>query len=209
VVVSAQSITFTATEGATLSGTLYGRGSRAVILSNEGNNASAPWRPVAQMLAAKGYLVLSYGYEPTDAAFTGLAAHALADLRAAVAFLGTRSVTRTVLIGASLGALVSLKAASTLRCDGLAAISSPIGYQDVQLSDADVSRLAMPKLFVTSLDNQPFAGDTLHLFDVSPEPKDKLVYPGDAHGTELFVGVTGADLLPALLRFVQRVAPAA
>ena len=192
-----------------LSGTLYGQGSLAVVLSNEGNNASAPWRPVAQLLAAQGYLVLSYAYRPTDAAFTGLAAHALADLRAAVAFLGTRSVNRNILLGASLGALDSLKAASTLRCDGLVAISSPIGYQDVQLSDADLSHLAMPKLFVTSADNQPFAGDTLHLFDASPEPKDKLVYPGDAHGTALFAGATGADLLPALLRFVQRAAPTA
>ncbi len=206
-VVPAQPVRFTTEDGVMLMGTLYGHGSQAVILSNEGDNASNPWRPVAQNLAAQGYLVLSYAYRPSDAAFDGLAAHALADLHAAVSFLRAHPITRLILIGASLGALVSLKAATTLPCDGLVAISAPLGYQDVQLSDADLLGLVMPKLFVTSADNQPFAGDTLHLFAVSPAPKEKLVYPGAAHGTSLFVGATGADLLSALLRFVQRSAP--
>ena len=207
--VAAQAVRFSTADGVTLAGTLYGRGSRGVILSNEGNNASAPWRPIAQQLAFQGYLVLSYAYRPSDATFDGLAQHALTDLHAAIAFMRARPLplTRLILIGASLGALVSLKAATTTRCDGLIAISAPMGYQDVQLSDADLQRLVVPKLFVTSAENQPFAGDTLHMFDVSPPPKDKRVYPGDAHGTSLFAGGSGADLLSALLAFVERYAP--
>jgi pimeloyl-ACP methyl ester carboxylesterase len=206
-VVSSQPVSFTTADGVTLAGTLYGNGRQAVILSNEGDNASAPWRPVAQELATQGYLVLSYAYRPSDAAFDGLAAHALTDLRAAIAFMRNHTITRLILIGASLGALVSLKAATTLPCDGLVAISAPTGYQDVQLRDADLLRLVMPKLFVTSADNQPFAADTLHLFAAAPQPKVKLVYPGAAHGSSLFVGPRGDDLLSALLRFVQRAAP--
>jgi pimeloyl-ACP methyl ester carboxylesterase len=207
VLIPAQPVSFTTADGVTLLGTLFGGGSQAVLLSNEGNNASAPWRPVAQAIAARGYLVLSYAYRPSNAAYEGLAAHALLDLRAAVAFLRAHAITHLILIGASLGALVSLKVATVLPCDGLVAISAPQGYQEVQLSDADLLRLGMPKLFVTSADNQPFAGDTLRMFTIAPEPKEQLVYPGAAHGTSLFADPTGADLLAALLRFVQRVAP--
>ena len=53
-VVPSQAVRLTTADGATLSGTLYGQGTQAVILSNEGDNNSAPWRPVAQLLAAQG-----------------------------------------------------------------------------------------------------------------------------------------------------------
>ena len=208
--VSSQPVSFVAADGTRLSGTLYGQGTRAIILSNEGDNASAPWRPIAQQLAARGYLVLSYAYRPVDANYDGLAAYALRDLRAAITFLRTRSVpiTRLVLIGASLGALEEVKAAATTPCDGLVVISAPLGYQDVQVSDADLAHLGMPKLFVTSADNQPFASDTLHMFAVSPPPKDKRVYPGVAHGMSLFAGASGPALMSAILEFLQRAAPA-
>jgi uncharacterized protein len=206
-VVTVQTVNFTTQDGVTLAGALYGQGTHAVILSNEGNNASAPWQPVAEQLGANGYLVLSYAYRPTDANYDGLAAHALTDLRAAIAFLRARPITQLVLVGASLGALVSLKVATTQRCDALVAISSPLGYQDVQLTDDEMHHLVVPKLFVTSVDNPPFTSDTLHLFAMSAQPKEKEVYPGEAHGTDLFGGASGADLMRVLLRFVQRYAP--
>jgi pimeloyl-ACP methyl ester carboxylesterase len=196
-----------------LSGTLYGQGTRAVILSNEGDNASAPWRPIAQQFAARGYLVLSYTYRPVDANYDGLAAYALSDLRGAVAYLRARPlpttpITRLILIGASLGALEEVKVAATTPCDALVVISAPLGYQDVQISDADLAHLRMPKLFVTSTDNQPFAADTLHMYEASPPPKDMRTYPGDAHGVRLFAGTSGPALMSAMLEFIQRSAPA-
>ena len=207
--IPARLVGFTARDGARLSGTLYGQGTRAVILSNEGDNASTPWQPIAQQLAARGYLVLSYAYRPVDANYDGLAAFALSDLHGAVAFLRALPIpiTRLILIGASLGALEEVKVAATTPCDGLVVISAPLGYQDVQISDANLAHLSMPKLFVTSADNQPFAADTLHMFDTSPPPKDQLVYPGDAHGVSLFASANGPALLSAILEFVQRTAP--
>jgi len=202
-VVPSQAARFTTADGATLSATLYGQGTRAVILSNEGDNNSAPWRPVAELLASQGYLVLHYAYRARGASLAQLAAHALTDLHSAIAFLRARPLAKLILIGASLGALVSLKAAVAERFDGVVAISSPAGFQDIQLSDADLQQIATPKLFVTSENNQPFTDDTLHMFDLSPEPKAKHVYPGDEHGTRLFGGASGPALLSALLGFVQ------
>jgi pimeloyl-ACP methyl ester carboxylesterase len=203
-----QSVRFTTADGITLEGSLHGHGTVAVILSNGGDNVSEPWRPLAEQLAAHGYLVLSYAYRPRGPTFDGLADHALTDLRGAIAFMRTQPLIKLILMGASLGALVSLKVAAGAPCDGLVALSSPLGYQDVQLADTDLRRLRMPKLFVTSQDNPPFTGDTLHLFDVSPAPKDKRVYPGGAHGTDLLAGTAGADLQSALLSFVLRYVPA-
>jgi hypothetical protein len=103
--------------------------------------------------------------------------------------------------------LVTVKEATVKKFDALVVISTPMGYQDVQLSDTELQAITVPKLFVTSDLNNPFTQDTLHMFDVTPGPKEKLVYPGMKHGISLFEGDTGAALLPSLLQFLQRYAP--
>jgi hypothetical protein len=206
-VVPSQPVSFLSEKGVTLQGTLYGHGTQGIILSNEGNNQSGPWLAVAQQLAKEGYLVLSYMYRDQETTSNQLAVHALADLRAAIAFLRVRNVTKLVLIGASLGALVTVKEATVKKFDALVIISAPIGYQDVQLSDTELQAITVPKLFVTSDLNDPFTRDTLHMFDVTPDPKEKLVYPGMKHGISLFEGDTGAALLPSLLQFLRHYVP--
>jgi hypothetical protein len=205
--VPSQPVNFLSEKGVMLQGVLYGHGTQGIILSNEGNNQSDPWLPVAQQLAQEGYLVLTYMYRDQHTTSNQLAVHALADLRAAIAFLRVRDVTKLVLIGASLGALVTVKEATVKQFDALVVISTPIGYQDVQLSDNELRAVTVPKLFVTSELNDPFTRDTLHMFDVSPGPKEKLVYPGMKHGISLFEGDTGAALVPSLLQFLQRYVP--
>lgn len=205
--VPAQPVSFPSEKGVTLQGVLYGQGTRGVILSNEGNNDSGPWLPVAQQLAQKGYLVLTYMYRDQGNTIDRLALHALTDLRAAIAFLRARHVTKLALIGASLGALVSVKEATVAKFDALVVISTPIGFQEVQISDPELRGITIPKLFVTSELNEPFTQATLHMFDVTPGSKEKLVYPGMQHGTALFEGNTGAVLMTSLLRFLQRYVP--
>ena len=194
-------------DGVPLSGVLYGQGTRAIILSNEGNNDSGPWLPVAQRLAQQGYLVLTFNYRDQGNSLDQLAVHSLADLRAAIAFMRARNASRLVLIGASLGALDTVKVASVEKSDAIVVISAPIGFQEVQLQDSELRKISVPKLFVTSEDNQPFTHDTLHMFDTTPDPKEKLVYPGTMHGISLFDSASGANLLPSLLQFLQRYVP--
>lgn len=190
-----------------IQGVLYGQGTRAVILSNEGNNESGPWLTVAQQLVQQGYVVLTYMYRGQGNTVDQLAVHSLTDLRAAVAFMHARKVSRLVLIGASLGALDTVKVATVEQFDAIVVISAPMGFQEVQLHDSELRRITVPKLFVTSEDNQPFTHDTLHMFDATPDPKEKLVYPGTLHGISLFDSPSGARLLPSLLQFLQRYVP--
>lgn len=205
--VPSHAVSFVDKDGVMLSGTLYGRGKRAIILSNEGNNDSTGWVPIAAQLASRGYLVLGFSYRFQRDMLDGLAAHALTDLHAAVQFMHTRNVTGITLIGSSLGGLVDVKAAIFEKFDALVAISTPTGFQDVQLSDAELHRLSLPKLFVTSDQNDPFTGDTLHMFDLTPAPKEKQVYAGRQHGLAIFQGNSGPMLLSALLQFLQQYAP--
>src|SRR5712692_8888245 len=58
IAVPSQAVSFLSEKGVMLQGILYGQGTRAVILSNEGNNESGPWLPVAQQIAQQGYVVL-------------------------------------------------------------------------------------------------------------------------------------------------------
>ena len=202
-----QEVSFVTSDGVTLSGTLYGQGTRAIILSNEGDNNAFAWVPVAQQLATLGYLVLGYAYRPQVATANGLPSQGLRDLRAAIAFIHTGHVTGITLMGSSLGGLISLKEATAEHFDALVPISAPVAFGDVQLSDAELQRLTTPKLFVTSDQNDPFTSDTYHMFAVTPQPKEERIYPGRRHGLALFQGTSGPDLLSALRQFLQRYVP--
>jgi dienelactone hydrolase len=186
-----------------LSGRLYGAGVRGVVLSNEGDNISGHWALIAERLAAAGYLTLTYDYHPPASADTS-SSEALLDLRGALAFMRTRHVTSLALVGSSLGGLVSLKQASLEPVDAVVAISAPIGWEDVQLSASDLAHLTVPKLFVTSEENEPFTSDTQRMYELTPEPKERQVYPGRLHGLQLFDDTTGSDLLPKFLSFLDR-----
>jgi hypothetical protein len=200
-------VSFVTSDGVTLSGTLYGQGTRAIILSNEGDNDAFAWVPMAQQLATLGYLVLGYAYRPEVATASGLPSQALRDLRAANAFMHTLHTSGITLMGSSLGGLISLKEATIGHFDALVPISAPVAFEDVQLSDTELQRITTPKLFVTSDQNDPYTSDTYHMFAVTPQPKVERIYPGRRHGLALFQGTSGPDLLSTLRQFLQRYAP--
>ncbi|MBV9229155.1 MAG: hypothetical protein JOZ18_07560, partial [Chloroflexi bacterium] len=203
-VIVTQQVSFVTSDGVTLLGTLYGQGTRAIILSNEGDNNSFAWVPMARQLASLGYLVLGYAYRP-EVSTAGLPSQGLRDLQAAIAFMHAQKVTGITLMGSSLGGLISLKEAAAEHFDALVPISAPVAFEDVQLSDAELRRITTPKLFVTSDQNDPFTSDTYHMFDVTPQPKEERIYPGRRHGLALFQGTS--DLLSTLRQFLQRYAP--
>jgi dienelactone hydrolase len=201
--VQSEAVSFPATATITLHGRLYGAGVRGVILSNEGDNISSHWTPIAERLAVAGYLALTYDYHPPASADTS-SSEALLDLRGAVAFMRSQHLTSLALVGSSLGGLVSLKQASLEPVGAVVAISAPIEWEDIQLSSSDLARLTAPKFFVTSEENEPFTSDTQRMYDLTPAPKERKVYPGRLHGLHLFDDTTTADLLPKLLNFLDR-----
>jgi uncharacterized protein len=206
-------VSFAAPDGTALAGHLFGAGASAVVLSNMGDNDEADWMRFAPTLAAQGYAVLTYAYRypPRSSRLTApMARGAVDDLRGAVGFVRARGAQRVILIGASLGGMVTAKTAGALAVDGIVIMAAPADRPDfdMRVDAAELAAVTAPKLFVAS-DGDPTVdpAETRKLFDGSPEPKRWHAFPGTAHGTRLFATAAGADLGRLLIEFVASVAP--
>jgi esterase/lipase len=205
-------VSFAAPDGTTLAGHLFGAdagdGASAVVLSNMGDNDEADWLRFAPTLAAQGHTVLTYSYRypPRTSRLTAqMARGAMDDLRGAVALVRARGAARVILIGASLGGMVTAKTAGALAVDGIVIMAAPADRPDFEMrvDAAELAAVAAPKLFVAS-DGDPTVdpAETRTLYDGSPEPKRWHTFPGTAHGTRLFGTAAGADLGRLLIEFV-------
>jgi alpha-beta hydrolase superfamily lysophospholipase len=206
-------VRFATADGTTLGGTLWPAtpprppSGPAVVLSNEYAAGQAGWGGLPEHLRRHGYTVLTYDwrglgasggrFDPTKAA---------QDLRAAVAYLRQARPTRLVLVGASLGAMVTATQAAALHPVAIGLLSPARSFAGVTVSDQVVRRLGMPKLLVTS-EQDKAAGQAAGIFRAAAPPKQVLDYPGDAHGTQVLHGPHRADLLAQFDAWLGRYAP--
>jgi pimeloyl-ACP methyl ester carboxylesterase len=212
---------FRAADGILLDGRLFGRGSVGVVLSHMGRSGDtqADWLELAQLLDGRGYLVLTYdrrGICPGGAlgCSRGIDAYPLAwkDVVGADDLLRRQGARRTVLIGASIGAMASLYAAKGhVRPAALvefAGINNASGYS---FSRSDIRRIPGSKLFLSShRDIYGGAAAARQWFGWASPPKRLELVPGTEHGTDLLradspVRKRVEDLIS---RFVASAAPA-
>ncbi len=211
---ASRAMTFTTADGATLHGTLYGSGRTAVIFSTMGAQQQDTWSKMARAAADAGYLALTYNFRfwvsPTRIQ-DNLRAYIADDLRAAIAFARKQGVQQIVLAGASLGGMATAKVAGESQAAAVIIMAAPLSAKGltVRVEDAEVQAMTMPKLFVSSEnDNTVAPADARQLVDEAPEPKSIYLYPGTAHGTELFDTQYATDLTQRLLTFIGEHAPA-
>jgi dienelactone hydrolase len=201
-------VSFAAADGTTISGRLFGSGPTGVVLSNMGDNDPADWEGFAPDLAGEGYSVLTYTYRYPARPRTltaEMAGGALDDLLGAAAYLRSRGATRIVLIGASLGGMVTAKAARTARADAVVISAAPADRPDFGLSirPADLAAITGPKLFVASDDDPTVAAaETRGLYEAAPEPKAWKAFPATAHGTGLLDTEHAESFRRTLIEFV-------
>lgn len=210
-----EAVTFATTDGVTLTGTLYGAGATALILSNMGDNDPTAWAGEAPLFAEQGYLVLTYSFRyplRTNRFTAAMAKQTVDDLSAAVTFVRTRGAETIVLLGASLGGMATAKVAATIQPAAMIVMSSPAALLefDLQVTADELSAITAPKLFIASQDDTivPSAA-TQQMYDLAAEPKEIHLYPGSAHGVQLFTTEQAADLRQRLLAFVKMAAPPA
>lgn len=132
------------------------------------------------------------------------------DVRAAIGFLRGRGYERIVCMGASMGGTGCLKAALEVDLEGLVVIASPMTLRaPTRVSVTDFARLTMPKLYACAeedtADGQPtgLASVTTNMYKISPEPKAMRIFPGTAHGTELFDTEYGDEFRELLADFLE------
>jgi dienelactone hydrolase len=205
-----RAVIFTTADGVILHGMLYGSGPIAVIFSEMGAQKQETWTGAAEAVAAQGYHVLTYDFRYWVSATTiddSLRDNASADLTAALAFVRAQGAERVVLVGASLGALATLKVATAPEVAAVVILAAPLGPVEglnLQATPADVQAIRVPKLFIASeQDEAGFADDVQQMFDLAAELKAIQFYPGRAHGTDLLTTPNGPALIQRLITFIE------
>jgi len=182
-------------------GKLYGAGHTAIVFSNMDTNDQSEWEPAVNALLSDGYQILAYDYPEhiDDQSRT---------LEDAISFIAATGARKIILIGASRGGVASIKvAARNTNNDsivGVVALSAPIEYEGtIFYYNHELSGIKIPKLLINS-ENDDGANDTRKMFELFEGPKELLIYPGNAHGTELF-HQEGESILKKLRDFAKSV----
>lgn len=123
-----------------------------------------------QRLASRGYMVLAYDFRGNGGSARLADTDKLdVDLHAAIAFVLQQGATKIVLLGSSMGGMGPLKVAA----------SEQVGSG---VSDAEVKAISAPTLFINS-QNDDYASDTQHMFDIANQPKEIHLFDGSAYRT--------------------------
>lgn len=179
-------VSFEASTGTTLQGTLYGSGSCGVVLVPQVNLDRESWKPQASRLADHGALVLAIDEGEEKAA----------GVSGAVNYLRSeQDVDDVVLVGASTGGEAVVTAAAQLS-------EAPAGV--VTLSAAGgvthAADLSGQKLFVVGTrDEDRFVDTARSLHEQAPSPAELLTYDLPTHGQRFFDSPVGDDVLDRIV----------
>ncbi len=180
-----------------LHGVMIGSGTTAFVFSDESDEDLCSWLPFVKTLRTHGYSALLYDYIDPSA----LPADAIAGATA-VRAAGAR---RVILIGASVGARGSIKAASA-NPPGVVGVVSLSAERTVSSDPSDLVRRAahvtLPALLISAR-GDPFAqGATGPLLRAMPSRRKRaLILPGVDHGTALLTGNSDRRVQRAILAF--------
>jgi pimeloyl-ACP methyl ester carboxylesterase len=215
-------VRFEAIDGVELDGRLFGSGRTGIVLSHMGNpgDSQADWYGVAEVLAERGYVVLTYdrrGVCPggIDGCSSGNDnyGNAWKDVVGAIRLLTRRGAAEVLVGGASIGAMASLYAAEQPGVEvagviWVAGLDFASGYL---FERADVRRVAVPTLFISAT-RDPFgaaeSARRLHRWAISPT--SLVLLRSREHGTDMLGDradpEVGDTLTRSIVQFVDRFA---
>ncbi|MEM7334281.1 MAG: alpha/beta family hydrolase [Chloroflexota bacterium] len=201
-----RAVMFSAADGETLSGTLYGAGSTGIIFSNMNQGDETAWQGLPEAVQENGYTALTYNYR-TLGRSAEERAQKMEDLRAAIAFMRSEEITEIVLVGASVGGSASVKVAVEEQPVGLIVISSPMILAGLEITADDLQTISSSKLFLNSeRDMFGTTPDSEMMFEAASEPKAMLFYSGSAHGTGLLTGEHQDAFIQQIVSFIDEIA---
>ena len=187
-----------------LDGRLFGSGNTGVILAHMRPADQTSWFPFAIRLAETSkYTVLTFDFRGHGAS-TGEKEFDRVDTDLAAALRYMRDelgIERVFLVGASMGGTAALLVSAREPVAGVVSISSPARYQ---LLDAltELRDVTAPKLFITSEDDVPAERSQEQFWARALEPKEQVIFPGDAHGTDLFASPVGPEFEQRIVDFL-------
>lgn len=183
-------VTFLTEDSIELNGNVFGQGKKWVILSHMYPTDQTSWFDFARDLAQKGYIALTFdfrGYGKSKGDKEDIP-NIDKDLRAAISFVRKYDYEKLFLIGASMGGTVSIVvAAEDTAIGGVVSLASP----DKMGNDFDalsvVSKLKMPKIFISAKGDDYHADSANRLYENAVEPKAiEIIENSKEHGTFIF-----------------------
>lgn len=189
-----------------LDGRIFGSGEIGVVLAHMRPADQTSWFEFAMRLSRGGeFTVLTFDFRGYGES-TGIRQFDEIDTDLTAAYEYMRDVLgldRIYFVGASMGATAAMVVAAHVPVDGVVAISTPAQFIYFDVLDF-IDDVTMPKLFVTAEDDVPQFRSLEEMWELAPDPKERVIYAGDAHGTELFDTEHGDDLEQRIRDFLTR-----
>ena len=186
-----------------------GSGQKGVVLAHQSDANMCQWAAYATLLAQHGYRVVAFDFagfgtsSPTDDKTY------LDDIRTVVEYLRQEGVERVVVIGASMGAAMTVAAAAGAiipPVDGVVAVSPPRSFDGVYAERA-APNLRTSALIIAGDDDGDYEVYAREIFESTPtEFGELLVVAAPQHGVELVGAQTsaGAQVRAAINDFLER-----
>jgi len=202
-----QTVSFRTEDGGTISGIVYGKSPRAVVLVHGGQYRKESWVSQARSLVEAGLMALAidlrgFGSSTGPGQVDPLTAPLHLDVLAAVRYLRANGAQAVSVVGASMGGWAAADAVAMAKpgeISRLVLLGAGAGNQPPE-------RIVGPKLLITSREDR--SGDGLRLpgiqdaFEKMPEPKRLLIVSGSAHAQAMFGTVVGDQVTREMIRFV-------
>ena len=209
---SGRAVTFSSLDGTALSGEYFEASARpapAVVLVHMLTRTRADWGSLPDRIQDAGITALTIdlrGHGSSSGSSQPLA-NMVQDVRAAVQWLATRQGVRPGsigLVGASLGASLSLLAAVELPAVRAIALLSPsLDYRGLRTDVNLVKRVGGRSMWLAASVEDPLALRTLRDFAAENSgPREQVISNAAAHGTVLLE--RDADLGRALVDWLRR-----
>jgi len=181
-------------------GKMIGEGEIAVILAPMFHTTYTTWKSFPNDIASQGFTAVVFDYPGLVGNSSGEFNWSAIkyDTKAVIDYLFEQGYEKIVCIGASLGANGCFDAAQLEpNLAGLVIISDGLSAASEEGSAA----LLMPKLLVQGDEDEETTNTMQNIYQTLPMPKELVVLPYQAHGTELLK--SSDDLRSLLLEFLN------
>lgn len=198
--------------GLTVAAVDLGTGSSGVVLAHQSDGSLCEWLPYGEQLAALGYRVLAFDFVGSGSSSMAKQKTYVEDVRTAVDYLRQQGALKVVVIGASMGATMSIVAGAAITppVDGIVALSSPLTFDGVNAQRAAPS-LKSPVIYIAGDTDGDYATYAKNIYDATPANlRTLLVVTSAQHGIRLIDSEVQSsfEVRTAILQFLfSRAAP--
>ncbi len=174
-----------------------GTGASAIVLAHQSDGSLCEWLPYGEELVSRGFRVLAFDFVGSGSSSQNKQKTYVEDVRTAVVYLREQGATKLVIMGASMGATMSIVAAAAITppVDGVVSLSAPTSFDGIDAAKAAPS-LKSPALYVAGDTDGDFAAYAKSIQEATPPNLGALVVvPGAQHGIRLLDAEVQATVL--------------